>query len=115
MKYTIQNYSLRYLLILIVLILTACKAEDKNEKITYRVSGTANAASLTYTNAQGGTEQTTVDLPWEITMNMPKDEFKYISAQNEGNGSIICEILINDNPYKSSTSNGEFAIATASD
>ncbi|MCI0728860.1 MAG: hypothetical protein L0332_19390 [Chloroflexi bacterium] len=98
-------------------------------RIKYAVTGTASRASLTYSNAQGGTEQITVELPWESDMGyFPAGDFVYISAQNDSeSGSVICEIWQRpDNPSwsgslrtdqvfekaKTSTSQGAFAIAS---
>jgi hypothetical protein len=38
-------------------------------------------ATLTYRNETGGTEQTSVVVPWELKMKCPRGSFLYISAQ----------------------------------
>jgi hypothetical protein len=83
--------------------------------VKYQVSGTANSASLTYSNAQGGTEQMEVSIPWEKTLTVEKGNFLYLSAQNKGEyGSITVKILINNKVWKKSTSSGAFVIADCS-
>ena len=94
--------------------------------VTYRVSGKTAEASLTYQNAQGGTEQEDVQLywvpagggrnprPWEKTFTAPPGTFVYLSAQNKTafDHDLIVEILVDGQPWKSSTSVGAYKIAT---
>lgn len=84
--------------------------------VVYRIEGKdAYRASLTYSNAQGGTEQTDVALPWYKTLNVPPGEHLYISAQNLSyQGDISCEIVVNGRSFRKSTSSGEFSIASCS-
>ncbi len=64
-------------------------------QVTYRVTGTASAAMLTFRNAKGDTEQTSVPLPWELSFDAKGATFLYLSAQNEGSaGSVTCEIAL---------------------
>ena len=84
-------------------------------QITYRVTGTASRASLTYENAQGGSEQLDVSVPWLKDFRFEAGAFVYISAQNQGEfGSIGCEIYLDGKKWKQSTSQGAYAIATCS-
>jgi hypothetical protein len=84
-------------------------------KVTYRVRGTAGAVALTYRNAQGGTEQSSVRLPWELSFDAKGGSFLYVSAQNQGaTGSVTCEILLDDESRTTSTSNGAYVIAECS-
>ena len=83
--------------------------------VAYTVSGSTNSASLTYANSQGGTVQQTVAVPWSIQYTMRAGDFLYISAQNQNDvGSVTSEIRINGYPFKTTTSNGAYVIATAS-
>jgi hypothetical protein len=83
--------------------------------VTYRVKGTAGSAVLTYRNARGGTEQSSVRLPWELSFDAKGGLFLYISAQNESTtGSVTCEILLDDETRTSSTSSGAYVIAECS-
>jgi hypothetical protein len=83
--------------------------------VTYSVTGTAHGASVTYENAQGGTEQGTYALPWTISFTMKYGDFAYISAQNYWNkGSVTCTILLDGKTWKTSTSEGAYVIADCS-
>jgi hypothetical protein len=83
--------------------------------VTYRVDGTARSASLTYQNAQGGTQQETVALPWEQPMTAQAGSFVYISAQNQGeSGNVTVHIIVDGTEFKQSTARGAYAIASAS-
>ena len=87
----------------------------KTSKVTYRVDGTGRA-SLTYSNATGGTEQREVTLPWTQTFDGSPGEFLYLSAQNEEEyGGVVASISINGRVVKDATSSGGFTIATVSD
>jgi hypothetical protein len=93
---------------------TANSSPSKNY-IKYRVSGDTTEAALTYTNAQGGTQQEKVSLPWERDEVFPNGQSVYISAQNQKDwGAIKVEILLNSIVVKSSTSSGAYVIARAS-
>ena len=83
-------------------------------KITYHVEGTANTASVTYTNEQGGTEQRDVSLPWDSAIyEMEIGDFASIVTQSQDYSStIICIIEINGKILKRSESSGDFVIAT---
>ncbi len=90
-------------------------AESETVTVGYNVTGNAQRADLTYTNASGGTEQIEVNVPYGKSFTMKRGSFVYISAQNKGDfGSINCEILFNSQSYKKSTSSGAYKIATCS-
>jgi hypothetical protein len=83
--------------------------------VSYLVTGSAASAMLTYANAQGGTEQVTVALPWSVNYNMSQGDFLYVSAQNqEAAGDVTTTIQVDGNTFKTSTSSGAYVIATAS-
>jgi hypothetical protein len=84
-------------------------------RVTYKVTGTASRASLTYENEQGGTEQTEIRIPWQESMTVKRGAFLYLSAQNEGeSGSVTCEIWVDNVKWKESTSSGAYVIASCS-
>jgi hypothetical protein len=84
-------------------------------KVTYRVKGTAGSAKLTYRNAEGGTVQTSVRVPWESSFDAKGGSFLYVSAQNEATaGSVTCEILLDGESRTTSTSSGAYVIAECS-
>jgi hypothetical protein len=73
-------------------------------------------ASMTYQNATGGTEQANdADTPWSREFECKRGAFLYISAQNaHDRGKITVSVYVNDRLWKTSTSTGGYAIATAS-
>jgi hypothetical protein len=84
---------------------------------SYRVSGTAKWASVTYRNETGGTQQEMdVELPLTHDLGTPNHgQVFYISAQNSGGGdTVVVEILLKGESVKRSESSGEYVIATAS-
>ncbi len=84
-------------------------------KITYRVTGSAGAAHLTYRNAEGGTVQQSVRIPWELSFDAKGGTFLSVSAQNQGvAGSVTCEILLDGESRTTSTSSGAYVIAECS-
>lgn len=86
-------------------------------QVTYRVSGTAARASLTYQNDMGGTEQHEVAVPWTKTYwGFQSDyDFLYVSAQNMGAaGTLRCEVLVGGDVLFRSDASGAYAICTAS-
>ena len=88
-------------------------SEPTTFRVTYRVTGNASRASLTYENEQGGTEQIEVRIPWNESMTVKRGAFLYLSAQNEGErGSVTCEIWVDNVKWKESTSSGAYVIAT---
>jgi hypothetical protein len=91
------------------------RAEVTN-KVTYRVTGTAHEASVTYRNNMGGTQQTVGRIPWEITFDSRAGNFLYVSAQNQGaSGSVSCDILVDGEVKTTATSTGAYVIAECSE
>jgi len=114
------------LLLVFLLSLTGCASSTltpaptsispTHRLITYKVSGTATKALVTYIAAKGGVEQ--IDnqaLPWEKMILAPRGTGVSLSAQNKGDsGSVTVEIYVNDKPWKTATSTGAYAVAQAS-
>lgn len=108
--------------LMFISLVSGCGGQSSEEKlpetysVTYSVTGlSTSSASLTYENSTGGTSQETVNLPWSKTMTFKRDAFLYISAQNKSNiGTVTVSIKANNITIKTSTSNGAYAIATAS-
>jgi hypothetical protein len=84
--------------------------------VIYRVSGSTTFADLTYENGSGGTEQQhDARVPWTKTLYVRPGQFVYLSAQNGMEfGGITCEILVEGQVYKRSTSSGGYTIASCS-
>lgn len=88
---------------------------DPHATVTYEIDGTADSVTVTYTNAQGGTEQGDYRLPFRQNFRMVRESFAYISAQNRGDrGSVTCTILVDGKPFKTSTSEGAYVITDCS-
>lgn len=102
--------------VLLALPALACEeATPATYRVKYRVSGTTREASVTYNNAQGGTEQRDVSVPWETSLTVKGGHFLYLSAQNQqDHGSIVAEILVNGKTWKKSESSGAYKIASCS-
>ena len=83
--------------------------------VKYVISGTATSAMVTYTNETGGTEQVNVNLPFTKEFKASTGSALSIVAQNNGSGSITCEIWINGELKKTSTSTAQYAVVTCSD
>ncbi len=87
-----------------------------SHKITYRVTGTAQEASITYRNARGGTQQTAGRIPWEVSFDSRAGNFLYVLAQNQGaSGSVSCDILVDGEVMATATSTGAYVIAECSE
>lgn len=88
--------------------------------VTYRVSGYRASSppegSIIYANEGGGTEmQGEERFPWEKSFSAKPGAFIYVSVQNKHDyGSVKCEILVNGQVVKESSSNGAYVIATCS-
>lgn len=90
---------------------------ESSGPVKYRVSGTTARASLTYSNASGGTSQVSgATLPWAYDIASAKSgQFLYISAQNDlATGCLTAEIYKGTALFKTSTSCGAYVIASAS-
>ena len=115
-----KRYIILPLLVLLLAIL-ACGSKapptptiQSQYAVIYRVNGFASKASLTYETADG-TEQRTVNIPWEMKFTAKRGQFVYLSAQNETDrGSVTAEIIIDGSSWKTATSTSEYGIANVS-
>jgi hypothetical protein len=84
--------------------------------VTYKITGTAKLASITMTDATGGIEQSTHNLPFTYDMEVQHGAMLSLLAQNQGDkGTVKCEIVTNGEVVKTSTSEGAYVIATCTD
>jgi len=84
--------------------------------VTYRVTGTATEARITYRNERGGTQQTAARVPWELSLEARAGNFLYVSAQNQGaSGSVGCDILVDGEVRTTATSTGAYVVAECSE
>lgn len=82
-------------------------------KVTYKITGNADSVSITYRNAQGGTEQQDVKSPWSKALTIPYGAFLYISGQNQGKyGKVTCSIEVDGVEVRTSSSGAAYGIAT---
>jgi hypothetical protein len=83
---------------------------------TRRVDGElcANKASISYTNAEGGSEMEEAVLPWSKTFTVNSGAVLYVSAQIHVDSEVTVWIDVDGNEVRSSHSSGEYVIATAS-
>lgn len=91
--------------------------DDDERSVVYEISGVGtNRASITYSDAAGGTRQSTVQLPHGIHISgVSAGDFLYISAQNDNaSGTVTVEILVDGRSFRRSQSSGAYVIATAS-
>lgn len=85
-----------------------------NAWVVYKITGTSKKADLTYSTSSGGTGQRSVSLPHSLEFkNQFMDDFLYISAQNDDNGSLKVEIFRKDKRKSSDQCFGFACIATA--
>jgi len=121
----------------VILLSTSCaiysssegSREEETIAVTYAVYAPreVETISATYTNPSGGTEQITGMTPTfgeddDIRIfsvahyeKFPKDEFIYLSVQNESDiGFMIASIRVNREDWKSAKSEGGYTIATVS-
>lgn len=84
-------------------------------KVKYVLTGSANSALVTYYNETGGIEQANISIPWEKTINVDIGAPLSLVAQNSGSGSITCEIWMNGEKYKTSTSTAQYGVVTCTD
>ena len=98
--------------ILILFIIFAC---DFKHEVKYTADCTSGTVDLTIANEDEGTAQyTDVPTPWKYEFEAQKDQFLYVSAQNnQDNGTVTVKIYINDDLYKKASSTGAYVIATA--
>ena len=91
--------------VIVSLLFTACGGSSGRD-LTYRVTGEdTSRASITYTDAEGNTQEEQVDLPWETTFGIDGKYDAEISVTNEdSDGSVTCEIRINEDEKGKQTS-----------
>jgi len=83
--------------------------------VTYKVTGSARSASLTYKNATGGTEQANVDLPWTLRFDAESGSSVYLSAQKRDEfGKLEAKIYIDGDLLQKADSSSPYAIASVS-
>jgi hypothetical protein len=81
--------------------------------VEYKMIGNGGSASITYQNGTGGTEQQDIIIPWRYPkFKAVSGTFLYISGQLNGTGTITCQIFLSGRLFKTSTSKGQYVIAS---
>jgi len=88
---------------------------SSEKEIKYVISGNASSALITYFNETGGTEQINVNIPFEKILSVESGAALSLVAQNNGSGSITCEIWVDGEQTKTSTSTAQYGVVTCSD
>lgn len=124
-KHTVRNVIL-VLLGLGILGLVGCVAIVANvgneidkqsnavHTVVYKVSGSSQAASLTYTTDGSGSTEQVADaaLPWTKTVQVKGLVLTYqVLAQNSAPGTVTCSIEVDGKVVKTATANGQSSIA----
>jgi hypothetical protein len=81
-------------------------------EVEYVITGSAREAFISYFNADGGTEQVEARVPWSKKFSMKDGAPVSIVAQNQGTGTITCEIRLNGNKWKSATTTAQYGVVT---
>lgn len=98
--------------LVLLLALAACKKEYP-KPVEYIV--TCGSCDITYSNSGGNTQQETISSRWTYTFKGEKDQFLYVSAQNNSSsGTVDVVIKVDGVAFKSANSSGAYVIATAS-
>lgn len=86
-------------LFLFGVLLAACGG---GSQLTYKVSGDAAEAAVSYTDDNGETIAETVSLPWETSFEF-SGEFKFsLTANNaDDEGTVVCEVWTDERPIGS--------------
>ena len=89
---------------------------DEKKHVKYEVTGSALTVSITMSNETGGTEQISDQpFPWTKTFTVKKGDHLYLSAQNNHRGGdVTANIYVDQKLFKTSSSAGDYVIATAS-
>ncbi|MBC3191474.1 hypothetical protein H7X46_10410 [Pseudonocardia sp. C8] len=91
-----------------------------SQEVTYRITGSGKATSITYAKENFGQEQANgVSLPWSKTVEFPDSGFTVMtvvaqSASGSADNEITCEILRGGKLVTSSSSSGPYAVVTCS-
>lgn len=89
--------------------------EPTTQSVTYRVTGTAKTVSVTIATPDGTSQHDGLAVPWVMSNDYPPGAWLYISAQIEdGWGTVTATIEIDGEVYKTTTSSGEYVIASVS-
>lgn len=79
-------------------------------QVRYEVIGSANGANILWFNSQGGIEQGDYNLPFRKTFSFTNGGYASLTATSYDSGSITCQIWVNNNLWRESTSSGVYSV-----
>jgi hypothetical protein len=99
--------------IFLMACIVASSACQRNDNVTYEVTGDAESVDITLTNSTGDTEQyNDVPLPFRMDYGGHSDSDVYLYAYNRGeSGSINLKVYVNGKLFKSAYSSGPYVNA----
>jgi hypothetical protein len=80
--------------------------------VTYKVSGSATRALITYATPGGQAQQNGAAVPWRKAFTAKDYTVLTVSAQNKGGGTIRCEIDVDGKAKNKQSSSGAYAVVT---
>ena len=84
-------------------------------RVVYEITGTAQQATATLTNATGGQEQHDVPVPWQASFVATKGAILVLSASNNTDaGAVTATIYVDGKQVKTSSSTAAFGTARTS-
>lgn len=108
----------RFLFILLTIFFVSCLTspeENKTRDVKFEVKGTTPEVSVTIGMGDKTEQYANVYTPWTKKVQMQKDEFVYLSAQNEREGGTVRVIIwVDGKIFKEASSSGSYVIATVS-
>jgi Tol biopolymer transport system component len=83
-------------MMLLGFVLSSCGGGQP--QLTYRAGGTASEAIVTFIDGEGNSQEKTVNLPWETTIEISSDtfDFQLTIANTTSEGEVTCEVLLNE-------------------
>lgn len=92
------------------------RAPERTARVEYRVEGEPTVAFITLLNADGGTEQREVPVPWTVAFNASQGAALTLSAQNRGPGAALSIVIaIDGRVVRTARSEGRGAVASVSE
>ncbi len=75
-----------------LLLLAGC---GSGSQLTYRITGSAPEIEVEYRDTEGNVQQTTVNPPWEVTLEVGSEfSFDLSAVRTGGSGDVACEVLL---------------------
>ncbi len=95
---------------------TGQSLQPTTRTVTYKIGGSADSTSITYSTPSGQEQANGAGVPWRKSFKARErgfDRSLFVAAQNQGGGgTITCEIDVDGVKVKSARSTGAYATAT---